>query len=89
MLRNGITTACDCTRYGADIFSEVASRIGMRSLSGALANSPSLRAAGRPNWPLALDEIKRAIEPVARIRCAASMSARTRPTTARPSCCWR
>lgn len=62
MLRNGVTTACDCTRYGADIFSEVASRIGMRSLSGALANSPSLRAAGRPNWPLALDEIRRAVE---------------------------
>ncbi|MBM3526198.1 MAG: amidohydrolase, partial [Alphaproteobacteria bacterium] len=61
MLRNGITTACDCTRYGADIFSEVASAIGMRSLSGALANSPSLRAAGRPNWPLALEETKRAI----------------------------
>ncbi len=62
MLRNGITTACDCTRYGADIFSEVASAIGMRSLSGALANSPSLRAAGRPNWPLALDETRRAME---------------------------
>ncbi len=61
MLRNGITTVCDCTRYGADIFSEVASEIGMRSLSGALANSSSLRAAGRPNWPLALDETKRAL----------------------------
>lgn len=62
MLRNGITTACDCTRYGADVFSEVARAIGMRSLSGALANSPNLRSAGRPNWPLALEETKRALE---------------------------
>jgi 5-methylthioadenosine/S-adenosylhomocysteine deaminase len=30
--------------------------MGMRSLSGALANSPALRSAGRPNWPLALEE---------------------------------
>ncbi|WP_137179479.1 amidohydrolase family protein [Roseomonas sp. AR75] len=56
MLRNGVTTVCDCTRFGAGIFGEVASGMGMRSLSGALANSPSLRSAGRPNWPLALEE---------------------------------
>jgi 5-methylthioadenosine/S-adenosylhomocysteine deaminase len=56
MLRNGITTACDCTRFGAGIFAGVASAIGLRSLSGALANSPALRGAGRPNWPLALEE---------------------------------
>jgi 5-methylthioadenosine/S-adenosylhomocysteine deaminase len=56
MVRNGITTACDCTRYGAGIFSSVATDMGMRSLSGALANSPSLRPNGRPNWPLALQE---------------------------------
>jgi 5-methylthioadenosine/S-adenosylhomocysteine deaminase len=61
MVRNGITTACDCTRYGAGVYSEVASAIGQRSLSGALANSPSLRANGRPNWPLALEETKAAI----------------------------
>ena len=61
MVRNGITTACDCTRYGAGVFSEVASEIGMRSLSGALANSSSLRPSGAPNWPLALDETKEAI----------------------------
>ena len=54
MVRNGITTACDCTRYGAGVFASVATRIGMRSLSGALANSPELRRNGRPNWPLAL-----------------------------------
>ncbi len=56
MVRNGITTACDCTRYGAGLFSEVAREVGLRSLSGALANSPTLRANGRPNWPLALEE---------------------------------
>lgn len=61
MLRNGITTACDCTRYGAGIFAQVASAIGMRSLSGALASSPELRPAGRPNWPLALEETDRAL----------------------------
>ncbi|NGN45028.1 amidohydrolase [Mesorhizobium sp. CGMCC 1.15528] len=62
MVRNGITTACDCTRYGAGVFASVASEIGMRSLSGALANSPELRPNGRPNWPLALDETKEAIQ---------------------------
>lgn len=61
MVRNGITTACDCTRYGAGVFASVASEIGMRSLSGALANSPELRRNGRPNWPLALEETKAAI----------------------------
>lgn len=62
MVRNGITTACDCTRYGAGVFADVASEIGMRSLSGALANSPELRKAGRPNWPLALEETTAAME---------------------------
>ena len=61
MVRHGITTACDCTRYGAGIFSDVASEIGMRSLSGALANSPEFRKAGRPNWPLALEETRAAM----------------------------
>lgn len=62
MVRNGITTACDCTRYGAGVFADVATEIGMRSLSGALANSPELRKVGRPNWPLALDETTAALE---------------------------
>jgi len=62
MVRNGITTACDCTRYGAGVFADVASEVGMRSLSGALANSPELRKAGRPNWPLALEETEAAME---------------------------
>lgn len=61
MLRNGITTACDCTRFGAGIFSDVASAIGMRSLSGALANSPEYRKVGRPNWPLARAETEAAM----------------------------
>jgi 5-methylthioadenosine/S-adenosylhomocysteine deaminase len=62
MVRNGITTACDCTRYGAGVFSQVAERVGMRSLSGAMANSPSLRPNGRPNWPLALEETLAAMQ---------------------------
>lgn len=61
MVRNGITTACDCTRFGAGIFSDVASAIGMRSLSGTLANSPEYRKAGRPNWPLAREETEAAM----------------------------
>ena len=61
MVRNGITTACDCTRYGAGVFATAATEIGMRSLSGALANSPELRKAGRPNWPAALHETEAAI----------------------------
>jgi len=61
MVRNGITTACDSTRYRADLFSAVASEVGLRSLSGALANSPVFRPTGRPNWPLALEETRRAI----------------------------
>jgi 5-methylthioadenosine/S-adenosylhomocysteine deaminase len=61
MVRNGITTACDCTRYGAGVFAFVAREVGMRSLSGALANSPELRKTGRPNWPLALDETRQAM----------------------------
>jgi 5-methylthioadenosine/S-adenosylhomocysteine deaminase len=61
MVRNGITTVCDCARYGAGVFSEVASKVGVRSLSGAMANSPSLRTVGQPNWPGILDETKQAI----------------------------
>ncbi|WP_233417287.1 amidohydrolase family protein [Halovulum marinum] len=62
MVRNGITTACDCTRFGAGVFADVATEIGMRSLSGALANSPEFRPTGRPNWPLALDETRAAMQ---------------------------
>ena len=61
MVRGGVTTACDCTRYGAGLFASVAADVGMRSLGGALANSPSLRPAGRPNWPSALEETQQAI----------------------------
>jgi len=61
MVRGGVTTACDCTRYGAGLFASVASEVGMRSLGGALANSPALRPNGRPNWPLALEETQQAI----------------------------
>lgn len=61
MVRGGVTTACDCTRYGAGLFSSVAAEVGMRSLGGALANSPELRPAGRPNWPVALEETQQAM----------------------------
>ena len=61
MVRGGITTACDCARYGTAFFSEVASKIGMRSLSGAMANSPALRKAGVPNWPSMIAETEEAM----------------------------
>lgn len=61
MVRSGITTACDCTRYGAGLFSSVAAEVGLRSLGGALANSPEFRPNGRPNWPLALEETQEAM----------------------------
>ncbi|MSQ52183.1 MAG: amidohydrolase [Betaproteobacteria bacterium] len=61
MVRGGVTTACDCTRYGAGLFASVAAEVGMRSLGGALANSPALRPVGRPNWPLALEETQLAM----------------------------
>ena len=71
MLDAGVTCACDCTRYGAGEFADVASARGLRSLSGALANSPELRPNGRPNWPLAREEtdaaaLKHADDPLAR-----------------------
>jgi 5-methylthioadenosine/S-adenosylhomocysteine deaminase len=61
MVRGGITTACDCTRYGAGLFASVAAEVGMRALGGAMANSPALRPNGRPNWPLALEETRQAM----------------------------
>jgi 5-methylthioadenosine/S-adenosylhomocysteine deaminase len=70
MVRGGVTTACDCTRYGAGLFSSVAAQVGMRSLGGALANSPALRPVGRPNWPAALEETQQAMaEQGADARC--------------------
>ena len=70
MVRGGITTACDCTRYGAGLFAAAAAHVGMRSLGGALANSPELRTAGRPNWPAALEETQQAMsEQGADARC--------------------
>lgn len=62
MLDAGVTCACDCTRYGAGIFADVASKRGLRSISGALANSPELRPDGHPNWPAALDETRAALD---------------------------
>ena len=59
---SGTTCTCDCTRYGVEVFARVASEIGLRSLSGALVNSPELRPQGRPNWPGALYETEAALE---------------------------
>ena len=55
-IAGGTTCTCDCTRYGAGAFARAAVAAGLRSLSGALVNSPELRPQGRPDWPVALDE---------------------------------
>jgi 5-methylthioadenosine/S-adenosylhomocysteine deaminase len=58
---SGTTCTCDCTRYGVGIFARVANTIGLRSISGALVNSPELRPQGRHNWPSALHETEAAL----------------------------
>jgi 5-methylthioadenosine/S-adenosylhomocysteine deaminase len=61
-IASGTTCTCDCTRYGTTIFAKVASEIGLRSLSGALVNSPELRPAGYPNWPFALNDTEKGMD---------------------------
>lgn len=61
MVRSGTTMACDCGRYLPGVFSTAATRVGMRSHSGALASSPELRP-GKPNWPDILTQTAEAID---------------------------
>lgn len=61
MLKGGITYAVDCGRREPLVYARVARELGQRGLSGAMANSESLRP-GAGNWPIIVDETRRALE---------------------------
>jgi len=63
MLKGGITYAVDCGRREPQVFARVAREVGQRCLSGAMANSESLRP-GAGNWPIVVEETRRALEDV-------------------------
>ena len=63
MLKGGVTFAVDCARRAPQLYATVAREIGQRCLSGAMANSESLRP-GAGNWPQILDETRAALEEV-------------------------
>jgi xanthine dehydrogenase molybdopterin-binding subunit B len=50
-VKSGTTTLCNCDRYHPELTVEAAEEIGIRTLSGAMANDPGFRPVGRPNWP--------------------------------------
>ena len=56
-LRTGTTTLCSCERYEPATTVEAADRVGIRTLSGVMANDPMFRSVGRPNWPDAANEL--------------------------------
>jgi 5-methylthioadenosine/S-adenosylhomocysteine deaminase len=56
-LRSGTTTICSCDRYYPSLTVEVAEKVGIRTHSGPMANHPSLRPVGKPNWPDVRDEM--------------------------------
>jgi 5-methylthioadenosine/S-adenosylhomocysteine deaminase len=56
-LRSGTTTLCSCDRYYPTLTVEAAEQIGIRTHSGPMANHPSLRPVGPPNWPEVRDEM--------------------------------
>jgi 5-methylthioadenosine/S-adenosylhomocysteine deaminase len=56
-VRSGTTTLCSCDRYAPATTVAAAEAVGIRTLSGVLANDPGLRPVGRPNWPVAADEL--------------------------------
>ena len=58
-LRTGTTTLCSCERYAPGATVEAADRVGIRTLSGVMANDPRYRTTGRPNWPDAANELAR------------------------------
>lgn len=63
MLKGGITYAVDCGRREPQLYARVAREVGQRCLSGAMANSESLRP-GAANWPVIVEETRRALEDV-------------------------
>jgi 5-methylthioadenosine/S-adenosylhomocysteine deaminase len=61
-LKSGTTTLCNCDRYHPELTVEVAEEVGIRTLSGAMANDPGFRPVGRPNWPDVKDTMVELIE---------------------------
>ncbi len=61
MARAGITTAVECCRYSPSLFSEAATRVGIRSYSGGLAVSTVMGREVPPNWPDLVRETERAL----------------------------
>jgi 5-methylthioadenosine/S-adenosylhomocysteine deaminase len=61
MLKGGITYAVDCERREPLMYAAIAREVGQRSLSGAMANSDSMRP-GAGNWPDIVGETRRAVE---------------------------
>lgn len=61
MAHAGITTAVECCRYAPMLFSEAASRVGIRSYSGGLAVSTVMGRDVPPNWPALIAETERAL----------------------------
>ena len=60
MLKGGITYAVDCGRREPTMYARVAREAGQRCLSGAMANSESLRP-GAGNWPDIYEETRQAL----------------------------
>ena len=60
MLKGGITYAVDCGRREPMMYARVAREAGQRCLSGAMANSESLRP-GAGNWPDIYEETRQAL----------------------------
>jgi len=61
-VKSGTTTLCNCDRYHPELAVEVAEEVGIRTLSGAMANDPGLRPVGRPNWPEMKDSMLELID---------------------------
>lgn len=56
-VRSGTTTLCSCDRYAPAVTLRAAEAIGLRTMSGVMANDARLRPVGRPNWPVVADEL--------------------------------
>ena len=61
-VKSGTTTLCNCDRYHPELTVQAAEDIGIRTLSGAMANHPGFRPVGRPNWPDVKDTMIELIE---------------------------
>src|ERR1051326_1954172 len=56
-IKSGTTTLCSCDRYYPSLTVEIAEKVRIPTHSGPMANHPSLRPVGEPNWPDVRDEM--------------------------------